>query len=388
MQLLNILGQEENINRYKKSVQNEHVAHAQFIADHHGSGGFAYAWAISKYILCENRTINDACNACNSCRMVSKLTHPDLHFSFPVAKDAKSRSATSQEYVGLWREMMINNPYSDLENWLNKAEFQKKQAQIDIKEGLQILKNLNLKSFLGEYKVLIVWHPEKMNTQVSNKMLKFIEEPIGKTLLLFVGKRMEDLLPTLQSRMQSTTLIPLSNQIIKQYLIDNYNTNETEAKSIANISDGNLSLAIHWIANSEDIDLYSATFVEWVRLCFQALKKQKLDLMISWVNDISKLGREKQIAFLEFATEYFRKAFLENYKMGELSHFELKDVKFNLQNFCPFVHAQNCINIIEEIELTCKQIHQNANAKIAFLDLSFKVARNLHKKLNIEEYGM
>ncbi len=388
MQLLNILGQEENISRYKKSVQNEHVAHAQFIADHHGAGGFAYAWAISKYLLCENRTLEDACNTCNSCRMVSKLAHPDLHFSFPIAKDSKSRSTTSQEYLELWREMMIQNPYSDLENWLNTAEFQKKQAQIDIKEGTQILKNLNLKSFLGEYKVLIIWHPEKMNTQVSNKMLKFIEEPIGKTLLLFVGNRMEDLLPTLQSRMQSTNLIPLPNQIIKEYLMNHYNTNEAEAKSIANISDGNLSLAIHWIANSEDIDLYSATFVEWVRLCFQALKKQKLDQMVNWVNDISKLGREKQIAFLTFATEYFRKAFLENYKMGELSHFELKDVKFNLQNFCPFVHSQNCINIIEEIELTCKQIHQNANPKIAFLDLSFKVARNLHKKLNIEKYGM
>ncbi len=388
MQLLNILGQEENINRYKKSVQNEHIAHAQFVADHHGSGGFAYAWAISKYLLCENRTIDDACGVCKSCRMVSKLAHPDLHFSFPIAKDSKSRSATSQEYLGLWREMMLQNPYSDLDNWLNAADFQKKQAQIDIKEGAQILKNLNLKSFLGEYKVLIVWHPEKMNIQVSNKMLKFIEEPIGKTLLLFVGNRMEDLLPTLQSRMQCTNLIPLHNQVITSYLMNKYDTNEKEAKSIANISEGNLSLAIHWVANSEDIDLYSTTFVEWVRLCFLALKKQKLNLMVDWVNEIAKLGREKQIAFLEFATEYFRKAFLENYKMGELSHFELKDVKFNLQNFCPFVHAQNCINIIEEIELTCKQINQNANAKIAFLDLSFKVARNLHKKLNIQKYGM
>ncbi|MGB0868078.1 MAG: ATP-binding protein [Flavobacteriales bacterium] len=385
---MNILGQEDNINRYIQSVQNEHVAHAQFIADRHGAGGFAFAWAMSKYILCEQRTEKDACGKCQSCKMVSNLAHPDLHFSFPVAKDSASKSASCRDFLATWREMMLENPYSDLEQWVNVANFQKKQTQIDIKEGQQILRDLNLKSFLGEYKVLIVWCPEKMNVQASNKMLKFIEEPMGKTLLLFVGTRMEDILPTLQSRMQCSNLRPLQPQIVENYLMENHQTSIEQAKSIANISDGNLSLAIHWVANSEDIDLYSLTFVEWVRLCFQALKKQKLNLMVQWVNDISKLGREKQIAFLEFAMEYFRKAFLENYQMSELSHFELKDVTFNIQNFCPFVHAQNCVNIIEEIELACKQINQNANSKIVFLDLSFKVARNLHKKLNVEQYGV
>ncbi|MCT4663842.1 MAG: DNA polymerase III subunit delta' [Flavobacteriales bacterium] len=386
MQFEKILGQEHNIQRFLDSVQNQHIAHAQFIADAGNGSGFAFAWAVAQYLLCKNPSENDACGDCQPCRLTAQLQHPDLHFSFPLVRSQKNGDKNS--FLSAWRKMVLANPYSNMDDWIREGEFQTKQSIIDIKEAASILKDLSLRPFMGSYKILVVWQPQKMNIAASNKLLKFIEEPQGKTLILFVGDSWEDILPTLQSRMQKTRLQPIADDEIARYLINEKNINPNLAEDISVVADGNISLAIRWLQDSEDLQLYSQLFVQWMRLSFQALQKKSLDKLVLWVSEMSKLGRGKQIKFLDFSAQYIRKSFLANYQMDQLSSFRLKDVQFDLSKFSPFIHAQNYQEIIEELELASKHIARNANAKIVFLDLAFKIARNLHRKLKIESNGM
>ncbi|MGB0884514.1 MAG: ATP-binding protein [Flavobacteriales bacterium] len=388
MQLTNILGQHQQWQRITKAFANEHLGHAHFIADAGGEGSFAFAMALSKLVLCEHPLDDRGCDTCKSCKMVNKLSHPDLHFSFPIAKEAKSRTWTSKEYIEPFRELMLKNPQASLDEWLEQADFQKKRVAIDTKEAQRINKDLSLKAFLGDYKVMLVWHADRLNIQASNKLLKLIEEPEGKTLLLFTGSSIETLLPTLQSRIQLIKLQPIDTKTLAQHLFDEHQVDEHLALEVAKLSDGNLSLAKQWLFHADDLENFSAVFVEWVRLCFKALQKQDLNKMVAWANQVASWGRDQQIKFLDFAIQYFRKAFFENYRLGQLAPFELKTISFDIQKFCPYVHAENCTTIIEEIELACRQIKQNINSKIIFLDLSFKVARQLHKKQNLEQYGM
>ncbi|MGB0999546.1 MAG: ATP-binding protein [Flavobacteriales bacterium] len=388
MQLTNILGQNQQWQRVAKAFANEQLGHAQFIADANGEGGFAFAMALSKLVLCKTPLDNRACKACASCKMVDKLSHPDLHFSFPIAKDAKTRAWTSKDYLEPFRELMLKNPQASLDEWLEQADFQKKSVSLDVKEAQRINTDLNLKAFMGDYKVMLVWHADRLNVQASNKLLKLIEEPEGKTLLLFTGTSIETLLPTLQSRIQLIKLQPIDNKTLAQHLFDEYQVEEHLALEVANLSNGNLSLAKQWLFRADDLENFSAIFVEWVRLCFKALQKQDLNTLVTWSNQLASWGRDQQIKFLDFAIQYFRKAFFENYQLGQLAPFDLKSVRFDIQKFCPYVHAENCTIIIEELELACRQIKQNINSKIIFLDVSFKVARQLHKKQNLEQYGM
>ena len=83
--------------------------------------------------------------------------------------------------------------------WYAKMGNENKQGVIGVKEGHEIIKKMQLKSYEGGKKILIVWLPELMNVQAANKLLKLIEEPPEKTNLIFVSDRSEQLLQTISS---------------------------------------------------------------------------------------------------------------------------------------------------------------------------------------------
>ena len=77
------------------------------------------------------------------------------------------------------------------------------QALIYTEESGNILRKLNLKSFESDYKVMIIWLPEKMKTECSNKLLKILEEPYPNTLFLLVTEHAEEIITTILSRTQT-----------------------------------------------------------------------------------------------------------------------------------------------------------------------------------------
>ena len=118
---------------------------------------------------------------------MQKLIHPDLHFVFPVVKSAKIKTPISDEYINEWRNLLLKSPYIDMEEWLGAmGADENAQALIYTEESGNILRKLNLKSFESDYKVMIIWLPEKMKTECSNKLLKILEEPYPNTLFLLV----------------------------------------------------------------------------------------------------------------------------------------------------------------------------------------------------------
>ena len=89
MLFTDIIGQEKAKKQLIQSVENRRIAHAQLFVTPKGSGALPLAVAYAQYILCgntdgENITGNQACNL-----KFNKLMHPDMHFVFPVAANAK-----------------------------------------------------------------------------------------------------------------------------------------------------------------------------------------------------------------------------------------------------------------------------------------------------------
>src|SRR5210317_544973 len=190
-----IIGQ-ENIKRHLiRSADNGRIPHAQLFVAPTGSGALPMAIAYARYILCdnsngENTTGNHSCNL-----KFEKLSHPDLHFAFPVTTNEKvKKHPTSDAFLEEWREFVSDHPYGSLFNWYQRLGIENKQGQIGVDEAEEIVKKLALKSYEGGYKVMIIWMAEKMNISASNKLLKLIEEPPAKTVLLLVTENEEQIL--------------------------------------------------------------------------------------------------------------------------------------------------------------------------------------------------
>ena len=123
-------------------------------------------------------------------------------------------------------------------------------------------------------------------------------------------------------------------------------------------------------------------FVQWMRLCFSALKVKDIDKLVQWTEMMAKAGRENQKSFLLFASNVMRDALLKNYGVEKIMKMNVSGHNFTMEKFAPFIHADNCMEIISELNMAQLHIERNANPKILFLDSSFKIARLLHKKLN------
>ena len=377
-----ILGQDHIKNHLTQSVDNGRIPHAQLFVGPEGSGTLPMAIAYAQYILCqninaENTGSNEACNL-----KFNTISHPDLHFAFPVTTSEKVKSkAVSKFYLEEWRQLISEQPYGNLFDWYKLLGVDNKQGQIGVDEAHEIVKALALKSYEGGYKVMLIWMAEKLNISAANKLLKLIEEPPSQTVFILIAEDEEQIISTIKSRCQVLHFPPLTNEVIKNALIKNYSLEVAVANKIAHQANGNYNKACDLVYHDSEDTQFEEWFVFWIRSAFKAKgNKSAIHDLISWSENIAKTGRETQKQFLLFCLDFFRQAMLLNYNANELVYFEAKTENFKLEKFAPFVHDNNILEISEELQNAIYHIERNGNSKIILTDLSIKLTRLLHKK--------
>ncbi len=376
-----ILGLSHIKNHLRLSADAGRISHAQLFVGPEGCGKLAMALTYAQYILCgnsdgENTHGDEACNIkCNS------LSHPDMHFAFPVSNSDKVKShAVSNHYMEEWRQFIQEQSYGNLFDWYRLIGIEKKQGQIGVDEAHDIVKKLSLKSYEGGYKIMLIWMADKMNTAAANKLLKLLEEPPEKTLFILIAEDEEQMLQTIRSRCQILHFPPLADEVIAQGLQDKGLIRE-EALRIANEANGNYNKALDLInKNSEEL-VFEKWFVQWVRSAFKAKgNKAAIHELILWSQEVAKTGRETQKKFLLYCLAVMRQAMLVNYNAKGLTYMRIHVEGFQLEKFSPYIHENNILTIVKELEDAIYHIERNGNSKIILTDLSIKLTRLLHKK--------
>ncbi len=144
-----VLGLPHIKNHLTTTADRGRIPHAQLFVGNHGSGVLPMAIAYAQYILCNNSGAeNSEASACNT--RFKNLSHPDLHFVFPVATNDKIKShPVSNHFMEEWREFIKNSSYGSLFDWYQKLGVENKQGQIGVDEAQEIVKSLSLKAYEG-----------------------------------------------------------------------------------------------------------------------------------------------------------------------------------------------------------------------------------------------
>lgn len=366
MYFRDIIGQEEAKRRLLKEAQEGRTPHARLFCGPEGTGKLPLAIAYARYLCCTNRGEDDACGRCPSCVKFDKLGHPDLHFAFPVVK-RKNKDTVSDDYMAEWREMLSKNPYTNLSLWLKEMGAENQQAQIYVKESDEIVRKLSLKSSEGGWKAVIVWLPEKMNTECGNKLLKLLEEPPEQTVFFLVSEEPDALLTTIQSRTQRFNLYGIEEGEMAQRLCSQYGLTEKDATDIAHRSGGSFVKAMEAIHLNKDNEWFFELFVSLMRLSYQ----RKIREMKQWAETLAAAGRERQKQFLLYAQRMIRENFVYNFGTPSLNYLNEEERTFS-GRFAPFVNERNVIGLMDELEEAQRHIEQNVNARMVFFDLALK----------------
>lgn len=354
------------------AVREGRIPHAQLFSGPAGVGKLQLAIAYAQYLACSHRTETDSCGICPSCLQYQKLQHPDLHFAFPIVKD--ERGDVCDDFATPWRDILLNQGYFDLEDWYKALNVETKQGTIYEKESSEILRKLSLKAFGDGYKVMIIWQAEKMNSVCANKLLKLIEEPPEKTIFLLVSEQPEQLISTIRSRVQEIRVPRIKEDVLAQYF----------GVDIAHIANGSY-LAAKKLSHSNrgkdemigERDVYFDQFVALMRNAWNVGHKKdyaSLQALRKWSLEIadSKVGRERQKAFLQYAQQQVRENYIYNLGHFEMNYQTTKESQFSTR-FAPFINENNVEKLMNELEKAEVQIGQNGNAKIIFFDLCLQM---------------
>ena len=383
MQFSNVIVRQDVITHLLNSVNDGRISHAQLLSGPEGGVGLPLAVAYACYLHCEQPGETDSCGKCPSCIKYRKLVHPDLHFSYPAIKtpELKDKSPRSIDFITQWRSAFLSNPYMDLAYWYDALGVENKQGFMSVEESADIIRKLSLKSFESKYKILIMWLPEKMRPDASNKLLKIIEEPPDNTVFILVTEHREQLLPTILSRTQLVKVPRLSINEVAAAIQKNFERDAVTARKIASLAGGNMNIAQDLAGEKEQDLRIENDFINWMRLCYNPFHEKGgkyawNDLNI-FIENMAKSGREYMKMFFVFCLDAARECMLVNHGDQEMVRFD-DNVIPNFSRFTKFIHAGNISDISKLLNDAHYAVERNANPRILLLNLSFKMNRLLN----------
>ena len=372
-----IIGNNSVKKQLIEAVRNNRISHAQLFSGKSGSAKLALALAYAQFLNCENRTTVDSCGICSSCLKFNNLSHPDLHLVIPVLKTKEVQKPVSDHFIGKWRDFITNNYYGSLNGWIDSFGTENKTGQqgtIYKDEANNIHKKLSLKNYEAEYRVVLIWMPERMNLEVSNKLLKLFEEPPKGTIFLLITENTNQLLPTIISRLQTIKIADFTAEDIVIHFGEQALSLE-KAKQLRNLTNADLGKITQILEDKEgELDLFS-DFSVWMRLTY----KMDVQGISKWVDNLSLKGRKQQNLFLSYAIKMVRECLIYNFASDTLLKTNENEFAF-LTKFSPFIHEENSVMITEKLEESIKEINRNANAKILFFELSLQMVKFLRLK--------
>ena len=371
-----IIGQQEVKGKLLSLVREDRTPHAMMLFGPEGTGKLALAVAMTQYLACNDRQEDDSCGVCPSCIKFGKLVHPDLHFVVPVLKTGSMTAPpVSDDYAVEWREALLTDLYLTESQWYESLGAENKQGIINVKESENLIRKLGFKPYESDYRMVVIWLPEKMNQPAANKLLKLIEEPPEKTLILMVSEHTNKILPTILSRTQLFHVPPISGADLREGLIKLGQADQQQIEDAVLRANGNMSTALQTLRQDDMERQHFELFTELMRLSYA----RDIVQINGWVERVAGMGRERQKQVIDYSLRLLRENFILHMENDSLNYMSAKESEFS-RKFSPFIHEGNVYALAEAFTLAGNHIEANGNARIILMDLSIGVIRLLMQK--------
>ena len=212
-----IFGQEAAVEALRGAYVSDRLAHGLLFAGPMGVGKRTTADALAALWLCEKPAQTRPCGVCQSCRALGAQTHPDYHW---VAKEL----IRYHDKTGLSKGISLS---------------------IDVIRP-ELIEPATRKAFMGRGKVFVIRQAELMTAAAQNALLKTLEEPAGRTLIILLSDDPDGLLPTVRSRCQVVRFVKLPSELVVDEL-EKRGIDRAVAAAAARLADGSLGIALKWI---------------------------------------------------------------------------------------------------------------------------------------------
>ena len=367
-----IIGHETLKAELISSVQMGIIHHAQLFVGRDGEGALGLAYAYARYLNCTQRGETDACGHCPSCKRYDTFAEQDLFHLFPIVNASGKNLA--EDTLPEWRSFLAQGPYVRYDEWLSLLGGDGKKASIFAREGEALQPSLSYQMAGTGYRIVLIWLPEKMQEALGNKLLKLVEEPPARTIILMVTMEEEAVLGTLRSRMQTLRLQPLAPQVIEEALhLIPQGTDGVEATLAAHLSEGNYRVALDSYLGRSEEHLSQERYLQ--RILRATVNAQPTEMKLL-AEELATTSRDEQLALITYLARMFREFYLFNLDLPKLNYLTNKETSIaSYLRSC--ITGQNVRVVERELDLARRHIAQNVNSKMVFFDLLLRLTSAL-----------
>ncbi|MFM6998142.1 MAG: ATP-binding protein [Bacteroidota bacterium] len=356
-----------------QAVARERVAHAQMLVCDEGGMAWPLALEYVARVLCAAPTASGACGTCPSCVQLRALAHPDVHWIVPVVggEGRGDDEDTCAPFLAEVRTFLSANPHPLSADWIEQLSGSQKVVQISVKESARIQRLLSLKSHAGGYKVVVLWMPERLNDAAANKLLKLIEEPLDRTLLLLISHNEGAVLQTIRSRCQVHYIKPLATGVLVAALAK-AGVDTQQASVLAELSGGQPGRALMLHRNREALREPLQRFVEFMRLVY----KKDLVALLQFTESLAKEPREQQKQWIHVSSHLMSQLLRMRYGALHASLFSwFPDVPFQPEGLARLLHEGQHEELQALFLSALTDLQRNINSRMVLSDLGISVMK-------------
>lgn len=357
--------------RLIRAAQGPRVPQGLLFAGADGTPIVPLALAFIQYLFCLDKLPDDSCGVCSNCKMVSKLSHPDLHCLFPVSgTDGDTKSPSIEKLMGAFRKFILQQPYGKVPQWAESFGAGNRQPGYTVEDVRQLIQDMSMAAFEGGYRVVFLWMADLMRVESANALLKSLEEPGDRTVYILTTYQPERLLPTILSRVQQVRVRPPEVEEIEETLKAKGLADGDQAREIAIAADGSLEAAME-MAGKGPLP-YQEFFSKWMRNCF--VPKLFKDVF-PMADEFVALGREGQKAMLSYGLSVFRLVLRAQIGVGQAS----ANQGF-VERFAQTLVPAQVDPIVQLLEACAQQVERNINPRLLFVHTSNRVRDEMRRR--------
>jgi DNA polymerase-3 subunit delta' len=262
------------------------------------------------------------CGICNSCRKISAGIHPDIILVKPTGPIIK------------------------------------------IAQVRELCNTLAMKPYEANTRVVIIQDAQTMNPAAGNALLKILEEPPQRTILILVATRSQDLLPTIVSRCQQLRFNPISREKLELLLVEKHGFDPQDAGALAVMAHGSLSRATA---------MYEANWINrrsWILQEMSELSSRSINSILAFAQQLSK-EKEAILESLEVMKSWMRDLVIAAYDPGKILNQDKAD---EIQQAAKKMSIAVSLSKMDLVQKTQNRIRANANVRLALEVLLIKLA--------------
>lgn len=316
MSFKDILGHERPIRLLQRAIAREKVDHSFLFSGNEGIGKKRVALQFAKALNCleEEGKRGDACDRCRSCKKIDLGLHPDIMLIEPEGQTLR------------------------------------------IEQVREMQRNLVYRPYEGKRRVCILTAADRMAPNMSNALLKTLEEPPPRTVIILLANNLRVMLPTILSRCQSIHFNSLPIGRVSEWLVKERGVEEKEAHLLAALSEGSPGKALEI---QEQIDqVPRRNLLEgWV-----GLKSLSIQEMEEWVEALPS-QRENLLLILEIVKTLLRDLIVAktSKRNSRLIH---RDLSEEVETIASEWQLSSLLKRIEILHQTGQAIKGNANTRL------------------------